>query len=115
MLLFEWVVEDLSKNHPVTATYIGSDTVTGCSYTTLADSTATFGHLRHYTWNRVIRWLRNKHRKSGWKALRRRYGPTGWWPRDGETTLFDPASVTVTRYRYRGVIPPRWAALAQIA
>jgi RNA-directed DNA polymerase len=76
---------------------------------------ATFGHLRHYTWNRVIRWLRNKHRKTGWKALRRRYGPTGWWPRDGETALFDPASVTVTRYRYRGVIPSRWAALAHIA
>ena len=76
---------------------------------------ATFGHLRHYTWNRVIRWLRHKHRKSSWKALRRRYGPTGWWPRDGEMTLFDPASVTVTRYRYRGVIPSRWAALAQLA
>ncbi len=76
---------------------------------------ATFGHLRHYTWSRVIRWLRQKHRKTGWKALRRRYGPTGWWPRDGEMTLFDPASVTVTRYRYRGVIPSRWAALAQLA
>ena len=76
---------------------------------------ATFGHLRHYTWNRVIRWLRNKHRKTNWKVLRRRYGPTGWWPRDGETMLFDPASVKVTRYRYRGNIPSRWAALAQLA
>jgi hypothetical protein len=28
-----------SKDHPVTVTYIGSDTVTGCSYTTLPDST----------------------------------------------------------------------------
>jgi len=50
-----------------------------------------------------------------WKALRRLYGPTGWWPRDRETTLFDPASVTVTRYRYRGDIPSRWDALAQLA
>ena len=32
-------MRDHSKNHPVTATYIGSDTVTGCSYTTLSDST----------------------------------------------------------------------------
>jgi len=40
----------------------------------------TFGHLRHYLWNRVTRWLRQKHRKSAWKALRRRYGPTGWSP-----------------------------------
>jgi hypothetical protein len=37
-------VEDHSKNHPVTAAHIGSDTVTGCSYTTLSDSTFIEGH-----------------------------------------------------------------------
>ena len=36
-------------------------------------------------------------------------------PRRQRSTLFDPASVTVTRYRYRGDIPSRWAALAQLA
>ena len=51
------------------------------AYVRHAVAKATFGHLRHYTWNRVIRLLRQKHRKTGWNALRRRYGPTGWWPR----------------------------------
>ena len=36
---FEAVVRDHSKDHPMTATYMRSDTVTGCSYTTLPDST----------------------------------------------------------------------------
>jgi hypothetical protein len=35
---FEVVVEDLSKNHPVTVTYLVA-TLTDCSYTTLLDST----------------------------------------------------------------------------
>jgi len=30
VLLFEAVVRDHSKNHPVTAAHIGSDTLTGC-------------------------------------------------------------------------------------
>ena len=33
-----------SKNHLMTATYIGSDRVTGCSYTTLLDSTFENAH-----------------------------------------------------------------------
>ncbi|WP_345527629.1 group II intron maturase-specific domain-containing protein [Nocardioides endophyticus] len=39
-----------------------------------------FGDLRHYTWSRAVGWLRNKRRKTGWKALRRRYSVQGWWP-----------------------------------
>ena len=38
-------MRDHSKNHPMTATYIGSDTVTGCSYTTLLDSTVAGSEL----------------------------------------------------------------------
>jgi RNA-directed DNA polymerase len=74
-------------------------------------SKATFGYLRHYTWWRVVRWLRRKHRKVGWKKLRARFlrydGKT--WVREGEVELFDPAAVPVTRYRYRGSkIPTPW-------
>jgi len=69
---------------------------------------STFGYLRHYTWWRVVGWLRRKHRKSTWKTLRRRYSTRGWWPHDGETVLFDPGKVPVTRYRYRGDIPSPW-------
>ena len=54
------------------------------------------------------RWLRHKHRRATWKQLRRRYLP-GWWPTDGEITLFNPQSIAVTRYRYRGTqIPTPW-------
>jgi RNA-directed DNA polymerase len=74
-------------------------------------SKRAFGYLRHYTWSRVVTWLRNKHRKTGWKALRRRYSTKGWWPQHAGVVLFDPAAVTVTRYRYRyrGNVATPWA------
>lgn len=73
-------------------------------------SKQTFGYLRHFTWWRVVKWLRRKHRRTGWKQLRRRYllGTGRVWPTDGMTELFDPAAVAVTRYRYRGNIPTPW-------
>ena len=72
-------------------------------------SKATFSYLRAYVWRRVVGWLRKKHPRASWKQLRRRYLP-GWWPTEGEKTLFNPSSVPVTRYRYRGDrIPSPWA------
>ena len=35
----------------------------------------TFDYLGHFTWRRVVRWLRNKHHAANWKWLRRRYLP----------------------------------------
>jgi RNA-directed DNA polymerase len=71
---------------------------------------ATFSYLREFTWQRVVRWLRRKHRHTGWKELRRRHFPK-WWPLQGHVELFDPAAVAVTRYRYRGAaIPTPWTA-----
>jgi RNA-directed DNA polymerase len=72
---------------------------------------ATFNYLRHYTWWRVVYWLRRKHRRANWKQLRRLYlcysGRTWVW--DGKVELFDPSTVTVIRYRYRGAqIPTPW-------
>jgi RNA-directed DNA polymerase len=64
-------------------------------------SKATLSYLWHYTWLRVMRWLRHKHPKPNWKQLRRRYLP-GWWPTDGETTLFHPEHVAIQYYSYRG-------------
>ncbi len=73
---------------------------------------ATFNYLRAFTWRRVICWLRHKHLRTTWSWLRRRHLP-GWWPTEGEVTLFNPASVTVSRYRYRGNrIPLPWAFVA---
>ena len=45
-----------------------------------------------FTWRQVIGWLRRKHRRITWKDLRRRYCDGGWWPSDGEVTLFNPAA-----------------------
>lgn len=73
-------------------------------------SKATFNYLRAFVWQRVVRWLRRKHPKATWKWLRRRYLP-GWWPTEGETKLFNPAGVVVTRYRFRGAnIPSPWSS-----
>jgi RNA-directed DNA polymerase len=66
-------------------------------------SKATFGYLRAYTWARVVNWLRRKHPHANWKWLRRRYLP-GWWPTEGDTTMFDPGAVGITYARYRGQI-----------
>jgi RNA-directed DNA polymerase len=71
-------------------------------------SAATFDYLNAYSWRRVVIWLRKKHRRGNWAWLRRRYLP-GWRPTDGTVTLFNPTSVAITRYRYRGTrIPTLW-------
>jgi RNA-directed DNA polymerase len=73
-------------------------------------SKATFRYLHQFAWRRTIRWLRRKHPRATWKQIRRLHLP-GWWPTDGATILFDPATVAVTRYRYRGSkIPTPWTA-----
>jgi RNA-directed DNA polymerase len=72
-------------------------------------SKATFGYLRAFLCKRVLGWLRKKHPRASWKQLQRLYLP-GWWPTKGKKTLYNPSSVPVTRYRYRGDrIPSPWA------
>lgn len=71
-------------------------------------SKATFNYLRYFVWQRVVGWLRRKHRRATWKQLRRRYLP-GWWPTESGVRLFNPAGVAVIYYRYRGTkIPSPW-------
>jgi RNA-directed DNA polymerase len=72
-----------------------------CAYFRPGVSSRTFNYLRAYTWRRVVRWLRRKHRRANWRWLKRRYLP-GWWPTDGATVLYNPGGVRTTRYRYRG-------------
>ena len=72
-------------------------------------SKATFSYLDSYTWGRVVGWLRRKHHHRGWRWLRRHYLPR-WRPTDCGVTMFNPAKVTVIRYRYRGTrIPTPWS------
>ncbi|AVH55133.1 MULTISPECIES: group II intron reverse transcriptase/maturase [Streptomyces] len=81
-----------------------------CVYFRPGVSSAAFGYLSFYTWQQVGRWLRRKHRRSSWKDLRHRYYKGGvWWPASEERSLFNPAKVGTTRYRYRGTkIPTPW-------
>jgi RNA-directed DNA polymerase len=75
-------------------------------------SKRTFSYLRAFVWRRVVCWLRHKHLRANWRQLRRHSLP-GWWPTEGEMTLFNPSAVTVSRYRYRGTnIPSPWAERA---
>ena len=84
-----------------------------CAYFQPGVSSATFQYLSHYTWHRVMKWIRRKHRRLSWKQLRRRYCAGGWWPTTDEGELFDPGKVATTRYRYRGAaIPTPWPAPA---
>ena len=72
-------------------------------------SSDTFAYLHRYTWFRIWRWLRRKHRRAHWKWLRRRYLANAGMPTHNGMALFDCRTVPVTRYRYRGTrIPTPW-------
>ena len=78
-------------------------------------SKQTFNYLSRYTWLRVVGWLRRKHRRATWKSITRRYmravTARSLVPHDDGITLFNAASVPVTRYRYRGTkIANPWTA-----
>ena len=68
----------------------------------------TFAYLGYYAWWRVGRWLRKKHPRLTWKQINRRYTRNGSFHPKG-ISLLNPASISVTRYRYRGSkIPTPW-------
>ena len=80
-----------------------------CNYFRHGVSSQTFSYLDHFTWWRVIGWLRKRHNGLSWGALRRYLH--GWEIRDGQTELFRPQQVAVVRYRYRSThIPTPWTS-----
>ena len=68
-------------------------------------SADTFDYLNAFSWRRVINWLRHKHPRASWKWLRRRYLPR-WRPTEGDVSLFNPTTVAIVLYRYRGTRIP---------
>ncbi|MFC3987058.1 group II intron maturase-specific domain-containing protein [Actinoplanes siamensis] len=73
----------------------------------------TMSTLARFVWQRVVRWLSQRHRWR-WKDVRRHFTtPNGQWKpvtADG-IELFNLAKVPITRYQYRGdKIPSLWAA-----
>ncbi|MGH9245724.1 MAG: group II intron maturase-specific domain-containing protein [Acidimicrobiales bacterium] len=72
-------------------------------------SKQTFNYLNHYTWHRVVGWLRRKHRRATWRWLRGRYLANQMVPEHDGITLFNSGAVPIIRYQYRGTkIPSPW-------
>ena len=74
----------------------------------------TFSFLSAFTWRRVWCWLCHKYRKTGMGVLRRRY-TRHWWPEQGGVRLFNPSTVAITRYRFRGAaIASPWVTVTKV-
>jgi len=74
-------------------------------------SSAAFHDLDHHLWWRTWIWLMNKHPRRSKKWIISRYyrGTSRWWPEHEDVTLWNPATMTIKRYRYRGAkIPTPW-------
>jgi RNA-directed DNA polymerase len=83
-----------------------------CAYFKHGVSKRTFSYLGAFAWRRVVLWLRKRHQGLNWATLRRRH-LCNWEIRDGGVELYRPATVPVTRYRYRGArIPTPWTSTA---
>lgn len=72
---------------------------------------STFNHIQQFTWWRIVSWQKKLHR-WGWGQVRRWLTDhTGrWQPISAQgTRLYNPATIGITRYRYRGAkIQPPW-------
>jgi RNA-directed DNA polymerase len=64
-------------------------------------SKRTFSYLGRYAWWRMIFWLRRKHPRLNWGQIRRRWFGTDRIAEDS-VVLYNPAKMTVERYRFRG-------------
>ena len=75
-------------------------------------SKAIFSAVDQHAWQRLMRWTRLKYQgrhRLGLAQLRRRFCDTGWRFAHNGVVFTGAASVSVTRYRYRGSkIPTPW-------
>ena len=83
-----------------------------CTYFRHGVSSRTFNYLDHFTWWRIVGWIRKRHHGLNWGTIHRRYLPN-WEIRDDNTTLYRPRAMAIIRYRYRGArIDTPWASTA---
>lgn len=68
---------------------------------------STFSSIDHFTWWRLIRWIRAKHRRTGTPAIISRF-TRDWHITHRGATYHGTTSVVTKRYRYRGNIPAPW-------
>jgi len=73
-----------------------------------ASSSTAYHNLQHFTWWRIWYWLLNKHPRTSKREIIRRYY-NGYWPEYNGVRLYQPTTMTIQRYRYRGTaIPTPW-------
>jgi RNA-directed DNA polymerase len=86
-----------------------------CAYFRHGVSKATFGYLDSFVWHRVTQWLLKRHKQITWAELYRRFltARPGNRPAAEGITMFDAATVPITRYRWRANnIPTPWISSA---
>jgi RNA-directed DNA polymerase len=75
-----------------------------------SSASQAYSSIRNYLWWRVWSWLLHKHPRTGKRALWARHHVQGW-PQYNGVRLYDPTTMHIQRYRYRGSqIPTPWAA-----
>jgi RNA-directed DNA polymerase len=83
-----------------------------CTYFRHGVSSRTFNYLDHFTWWRIVGWIRKRHHGLNWGTIHRRFLPN-WEIHEDNTTLYRPRAMAITRYRYRGArIDTPWASTA---
>jgi RNA-directed DNA polymerase len=83
-----------------------------CNYFRHGVCKRTFGYLDHYSWWKIVTWIRKRHVGLNWGTIRRRFLRNWEISADG-IDMFRPRSVAIVRYRYRGSrIPTPWASQA---
>ncbi|WP_409491290.1 group II intron maturase-specific domain-containing protein [Amycolatopsis sp. cmx-11-12] len=88
-----------------------------CNYFRHGVSSATYRYLGLYLWQSVMKWLRARHPKLGWRKIKRRYltGYPAGLPVENGTVLYNPQETPIERYRWRGyAIPTPWTSLANM-
>lgn len=72
-----------------------------CNYFRHGVCAKTFGYLDHFTWWRIVGWIRKRHSGLNWRQLRSRLLPN-WQINGGGGAMFRPQELKIERYRYRG-------------
>ena len=81
-----------------------------CNYFKHGVCKRTFSYIDHFTFWRIIGWMRKRHLGLNMHTLVRRHLPQ-WEISDGSIELFRPRAVAIERYRYRGsTIPTPWTS-----
>jgi RNA-directed DNA polymerase len=81
-----------------------------CNYFRHGVSKQTFGYVDHYTFWKIVTWIRKRHVGLNWGTIRRRF-LRNWEINADGIDMFRPRAIAIERYRYRGRrIPTPWTS-----